>query len=101
MFVCVCSFCVSSVCVLISSPSPPPSYAGIDNSVFARGFDAVAAEFKAPVVRFTTNAQPERLWAPPQFGGLDVVQVPDQVRACVRARARACMMRHSDAALNQ
>lgn len=58
---------------------PGVSYAGVDNSVFARGFDAVGAEFKAPVVQFTSRAEPERLWAPPQYSGLDVVQVPDQV----------------------
>ena len=61
------------------SAVPGVAYAGVDNSVFARGFDAVAAEAKLPVVLFTTHAQPERLWAPPQFGGIDVVQVPDQV----------------------
>ena len=100
MYVCVC-VCVS-VCLCAGSvPSPhhapapagppgPPlptsffdvpgvSYAGVDNSIFARGFDAVGAEFKAPVVQFTSRAKPERLWAPPQYSGLDVVQVPDQV----------------------
>jgi hypothetical protein len=61
------------------SDVPGISYAGIDNSVFGRGFDPIADESKQPVVLFTTSQNPERLWAPPQYEGLDIVHVPNQV----------------------